>query len=91
MSIKDVFPRLGALEPGFLTKDSIKFAKANGMYNKELENPPDEELLNLHMIQIHVLPVSLKKNRGKTEPPKERGRRSEIDIKFRVLFHPESH
>ena len=56
------------------------------MYNKGLENLPDRELLNLSMIQIHVLPASLKKNRNKTE---ER-RRCEIDIKFRILRRSKS-
>ena len=84
------FPRLNALEPGFLKKYSIRFAKANGMYNKEFENLPGKELLNLAMIQIHVFPVSRKKNRNETQLPKE-GRRREVGIEFRVLRHPESH
>ena len=61
MSVKGVSPRLNLLEPGFLTKDSISFAKANGMCSKEFENLPDKEPLNLPMLQIHALPVSLKR------------------------------
>ena len=48
----DVFPRLNALEPGFLKKDSLKFAKANGMFREGLENTHGEELMNLSTIQI---------------------------------------
>ena len=53
-----IFPRLNSLEPGFLKKDTIKFANANGVFLGELENMSDKELLNLSMVQIYVLPAS---------------------------------
>ena len=66
MSVKDVFPRLNTLEPGFLMKDSISFARANGMYNKELENPPRQRIAKLTYDSNSRLTRKSKKNRSKT-------------------------
>ena len=88
MPIKDVFPRLDTLEPGFLRKDSISFAKANGMYSKELENLSDKELLNLSTIQIHVLPVSLKRIETKQNRQMKDGEGVELISNFESYATP---
>ena len=68
----DVFPRLNALEPGFLKKDSLKFAKANGVFRGGLEDMSDKELMSLSMIQIFVLPASQKRIEMKQKKKKKR-------------------
>ena len=66
-----ISPRLNALEPGFLKKDSLKFAKANGMFREGLENMADKELMSLSMIQIYVLPASQKRIETKQKKEEE--------------------
>ena len=79
------FPTAKRSRARFLKKDSIKFAKANGMFREGVGNISGEELMNLIMIQIFVLPASQKKNRIETEEGS-----SEISIKLRVLCHRQS-
>ena len=57
------------------------------MYNKGLENLPDRELLNLSMIQIHVLPASLK--RIETKQKKEED--AKLISNFESYTTPKSH
>ena len=72
MSGRDVYPRLNALEPCFLKKAAILYAKANGMYTGALENSPGEELLCLKMAQVRVLPHSLERIQRKQNTHSER-------------------
>ena len=67
-----IFPRLNSLEPGFLKKDTIKFAKANRMFLGEIENMSDKELLKLDMVQIYVLPASGKRIEMKQKKKKKK-------------------
>ena len=53
-----VVPMLRALEPGFLKRDHIKLAKANGVFYEGLGNMSYKELMSLSMIQIYVLPAN---------------------------------
>ena len=79
-----IFPRLSSLEPGFLKKDTIKFAKANRMFLGEIENMSDKELLKLDMVQIYVLPASGKR----IEMKQKKKKRNKISVKFRIFCYP---
>ena len=67
MSVQDVYPRLNSLEPGFLRRDVIRYAKANGLYAETLGVFSDKELLGLEMAQVHVLPNSPERIQNKTK------------------------
>ena len=83
-----VFPRLNALDPGFLKKDSIKFAKASGMFHEGLEKYVWQRI-NWSKYDTNIrLTCKSEENRIETE---ERGNRSEISIKLRALCHHQSH
>ena len=69
MSVRDVYPRLDSLEPGFLGRDVIRYAKANGLYAETLGGFSGNQLIGLEMVQLHVLPHSHQRILGKSKHP----------------------
>ena len=74
MSGKDVYPRLNSLDPGFLKKDVIRYAEANGIYTGQLGNFPGKELLSLkNGPSAHLTTQSRKNPKENTTPAKKVG------------------
>ena len=88
MSI-DEFRRLNALGAGFLKRDVLNFVKANEVIDKGFRNLSENELIGLKLIQVHVLPNSLKELKLSTNVKRKWG--NQTCIKFTVRRYPESH